>query len=646
MDLKEEHWERLFPFRLVTDYDGVIVSVGHLLARIKQLPLGDKVTDHFTLTKPRLTEWEPARFGDRLVILDDVDGQFTLKGEIIADEASGHCLYVGSPWIESPGKLKSLGIKTFEFPTHQNINEYFFLINARELAAAEAKENAESINEKNRILKYREALFGNLVANIPSGGALLVTADQQVLISGGTDLPYFAPDSEAADSVSFDKLFGDRAEEIWAEVQGISGSTGRFEFIVNDSVYQCSVSHMAETDCYEDRWLLIFQNITEDLNNRAQAEKLQRLDSVGHLAGGIAHDFNNYLTGILGNISLALEMPSAAAEALEDAREACFASRQLTRQLLTFSKGGDPVKQAGDLRPVIENSIKFSLSGSKVNWIVECSRDVLPCVFDAGQISQVINNLCLNAAYAMADQGQIVAIVSDDLVTDVGGALKPGPYIKIALTDTGGGIPEDILKQIWDPYFTTKKQGSGLGLATCHSITRNHGGTITVDSQLGKGTTFTLWLPAATTADMPAREVMPSYRGAVGKYKILLMDDQAAIRIVTSRILQKMGHQVVCTEEGLSTVDHYRDALGTDEPYDFVILDMTIPGGVGGTETLARLKEIHPDVYAVVCSGYTDENNLEQYKDNGFSASLPKPFVAKEVEKMLQDFADDTCLVS
>ncbi|MEO0415902.1 MAG: ATP-binding protein, partial [Verrucomicrobiota bacterium] len=535
--------------------------------------------------------------------------------------------------------------KFTDFPFHQDLVQYFLMVNAHEQTAAEAKQYASTLEEKNRSLNYRDRLFNSLMENLPSGGAILLRQDGRVLIANGKDLPCKKYDKFSEKGVPLEELFGPRASEIQSYMEGEIGLDGRFDYETERSVYRCAMSYLPHPESHRSRWLVIFQNVTEDLRLQAQAERLQRLDSVGHLAGGIAHDFNNYLASILGNISVAKDNPELRAEELEDAEAACFASRQLTRQLLTFSKGGDPVRTVGKIEPVVEDAVKFSLSGSDITWEIESDPDLWQSNFDSGQISQILNNLCVNASQAMAGHGHL-SIALHNVEVEETTILEDGHYVRIDVKDNGPGILPDVLAKIWDPYFTTKKEGSGLGLATCHSIAENHGGTITVESELSKGATFSLWLPAEECEVRQRRRSRSIDRNSLPSYRILILDDQAPIRIVASRILEKLNQQVVAVDDGVDAVGQYQNALAEGQPFDIVALDMTIPGGMGGMETLARIKQIDPDVYAVVCYGYTNENNLDQYQEAGFSSSLAKPFTAKEVEGMVKDYYDSTCLVS
>ena len=383
-------------------------------------------------------------------------------------------------------------------------------------------------------------------------------------------------------------------------------------------------------------------NITERHLLEEERLKTQKLESIGTLAGGIAHDFNNLLQGIFGYISMAkltLGQREKSLAMLVQAEKALHQSVNLTSQLLTFSKGGKPVKKVIDLRPVIENAIKFALSGSRTGYRLAAD-DSLWCVeADEGQIGQVIQNIVLNADQSMPEGGtvEIAArnIPEGDAAAPQG--LGRGNYVELSISDGGIGIPADYLTKIFDPYFTTKEKGSGLGLATSYSIVKNHDGMIDVSSVLGKGSTFTIYLPAT-------REVLESAAASVSarcttgkKCRVLVMDDEPVVRLVAGELLRELGHETEFAEHGDSAIEKYRRAKAAGKPFDVVILDLTIRGGKGGAETLRELLEIDPGVKAVVSSGYSDDEVLATYRQHGFRSFLKKPYNIQELDRMLDE---------
>ena len=641
MRFNDIHLNQLFPFHLVIDDSGCIASYGDRLARLlpEESLSGKNVLEVFTLIEPRRTAaWCEERLVGRAVVLQKNDHSLHLKGEVIFLPDQKVSLYAAAPWITASGDLKRLGLQFQDFPVHQGVTDFLFMLNAQENHAKDAQLFARRIREQYDTLAYRQQLLASLVTNIPEGGALVIRQDGRVLLAGGMDLPCRNLVQLDDEGVPLSDLFGSQATEIWSKIEGSEkGDSGRrFLFEDGKNVYRCTVTFLTDLDPSRSRWLVIFQNISEDLEHQQQEERLQRLDSVGILAGGIAHDFNNYLTSILGNITLARETPDVIEESLANAEEACKNAQQLTRQLLTFAKGGDPITQTADLVLAVEKAARFSLSGSKVNLEFVSRIPQALTQFDPGQISQVINNLCINAVQAMNGRGKIKIRISESRLARPLELLEPGAYLKIEVEDDGPGIPPDILPRIWDAYFTTKASGSGLGLASCHSIIKRHHGRITVTSSGEKRTRFTILLPfLPPEAPIAAPEVVED--APLTPFRILVMDDQAPIRMVSKRMFERLGQKVVTVENGPDAVAVYRDAMRNGEPFHLVILDMTIPGGISGQETLELLREVDPSVYAVICSGYSEHVPHISKEREGFDAVLPKPFTLTQVRQLLHE---------
>ncbi len=372
-------------------------------------------------------------------------------------------------------------------------------------------------------------------------------------------------------------------------------------------------------------------NITEKHLLEEERLKTQKLEAIGILAGGIAHDFNNLLQGVFGFISLA-KLTSDDREqsvcALSEAEKALHQSVRLTNQLLTFSKGGKPVKRPVDVRPVIESGAKFALSGSRSDYRIDIDPDLWMMEADEGQICQVIQNIVLNADQAMPEGGR-VEISARNLHAQGKGqipGLAKGTYVEITVKDSGIGIPEHYLGRIFDPYFTTKEKGSGLGLATSYSIIKSHNGAITVRSEAGRGTTFSIYLPADTAATKETHPQPTATEVAGPAGKVLVMDDEQVIRDVAGALISALGHTVEYAANGQEAVEKYEAAKRSGRKFDVVILDLTIRGGMGGAETLEKLLEIDPDVKAVVSSGYSDDAVTANYREQGFRAFLKKPY--------------------
>ena len=382
-------------------------------------------------------------------------------------------------------------------------------------------------------------------------------------------------------------------------------------------------------------------NITEKHLLDQERLKTQKLEAIGTLAGGIAHDFNNLLQGVFGYISLArlqCDNKEKGIAALMEAEKALHLSVKLTNQLLTFSKGGKPVKKTIDLRPTVANAVNFALSGSRSGCRI-MSDDLWLANADEGQIAQVIQNIVLNADQAMPEGGHITISMRNIEAPnkELPQGLSPGKYVEIAIADTGIGIAEHYATRIFDPYFTTKEKGSGLGLATSYSIVRNHNGLITMRSDLGKGTTFFVYLPVTgeECRESPAMPVPKAVSGRKGR--VLVMDDEQIIRDVAGELIRTLGHDVDFAIHGEEALAKYETAQRSGIPFDVVILDLTIRGGMGGAETMRNLTKLDPAVKAVVSSGYSDDSITANHLDRGFRAFLKKPYNVDELQGTLDE---------
>ena len=383
----------------------------------------------------------------------------------------------------------------------------------------------------------------------------------------------------------------------------------------------------------------IAHDITEKKRLEQELLKAQKLESLGVLAGGIAHDFNNFLSGIMGNISLGklgADQGEDITESLDEALRVASRASALTRQLLVFSKGGAPIKRTASISEVLRDSTIFALRGSKVKCEFSIEEDLWPVRVDLGQFSQVIHNLALNAVQAMPQGGTILLHARNvDLEDQSGLPLEGGRYTKISLQDEGLGIPRDHLAKIFDPYFTTKHKGSGLGLTMTYTTIHAHDGHIAVESEMGKGTTFRIYMPASheELVESEDREA----RLKKGSGKILVMDDDEAIREVTEKILMELGYEVGSASDGAETIALYRDAAQSGHPFDAVIMDLTIPGGMGGKEAIQQLLRIDPKVSAIVSSGYSNDPIMSEYEKYGFRGVATKPYRIEKLSWVLHD---------
>lgn len=384
--------------------------------------------------------------------------------------------------------------------------------------------------------------------------------------------------------------------------------------------------------------LSVLRDITERKRMEEEMLKAQKLESLGVLAGGIAHDFNNLLTGVLGNLSLmelSVKSGEDIGELLEETKKASRQTKNLTQQLLTFSKGGDPVRKRLSIAKLVASAVKFSLSGSNIRYELSIPDDLWAVEIDEGQINQVLNNLLINAEQAMPGGGKVEVFAENVTLQESGGLpLRAGNYVKISIKDYGTGIPKEILAKIFDPYFSTKSKGSGLGLAITYSIMKKHKGHITVESRSGAGTTFHLYLPASGKA-VSIQDSIAERKPRPGKGKILCMDDQFDIRNLVGRMLKLLGYSVEFASNGQEAIDLYKKAIGSKEAFDAVILDLTVPGGMGGKETVQKLRAIDPGVKAIVSSGYSNDTIMSDYERYGFSGVVAKPFETRELGEVL-----------
>jgi two-component system cell cycle sensor histidine kinase/response regulator CckA len=383
----------------------------------------------------------------------------------------------------------------------------------------------------------------------------------------------------------------------------------------------------------------LFRDVTE--RKRAEDDRLTKgkIESLGTLAGGIAHDLNNILTVISGNIGLAqLEAPSEEKNlfaCLAKASQAAQEAAHMSSQLLTFSKGGSPVKKVVRMSELLAKSAHFSLHGSNLRAEMDIPPDLWTTEVDPAQIEQVINALMINAREAMLSGGTVdISARNIELENKPGALLPGGRYVKVAIADHGGGVPSDIATKIFDPYFTTKSVSSGLGLSISFSVVKKHGGMLHLEQSSPSGAVFSFYLPAARAEPAVIKSIgdgMPS-----PLQRILVMDDEEGIRELTSQLLNTLGYEVTAVTDGVEAVNTYERAMRRGENFQAVILDATIRGGMGGLATIARLRNIDPSVVAIICSGYSDEAALAEFLQYGFRGALPKPFTRRDLADVLQ----------
>lgn len=395
-----------------------------------------------------------------------------------------------------------------------------------------------------------------------------------------------------------------------------------------DRLLADSIAPIIDVEGVHQGAVLVYREVTTQRRMERDIHNQQRIESLGHLAGGIAHDFNNMLGMILASTSLlrAAEHDDAkSVELLHGIEVTCERATGLTRQLLTFARGGAPVKKLCDPARLIRESAEFSLKGGGTICDFRIDASLWRAELDAGQITQMISNLVLNAREAMADQGSIAIEAKNVEVGPTDGLpISPGPYIEIHVQDRGPGIPQDEENLVFDPYFTTKSDHNGLGLASAYSVVKRHGGLLRLESVQGMGAAFAIFLPAVPGATI--EEVEPASEESSSDGRVLVMDDEEMLRSLMSDCLSSLRYRVETAACGEEAIEAYRLALKEGDPFDIVILDLTIRGGMGGAATLEQLKSISPDVVAIACSGYANDPIMCDHEGHGFAGAIEKPF--------------------
>jgi signal transduction histidine kinase/ActR/RegA family two-component response regulator len=419
----------------------------------------------------------------------------------------------------------------------------------------------------------------------------------------------------------------------------IRDSYGRsFEATISGFNYRYSgmIGKVVILRCIDDRKRL------EEENRKAKAEqemlRSQRLESLGLLAGGIAHDFNNSLSSMVSNIEIIkskIEGDGELSWRLSKVEKTAMNARKLSDQLLTFSRGGKPVKENGDIASIVKGATQFALAGSNVKPVFKFEPGPFRVFADLGQLEQVFNNLIFNAKQAMPHGGKLDVIVRTiDLGNQESIPLEDGSYVSIEFKDKGIGIPEENLEKIFDPFFTTKAEGRGLGLSTALSIIKNHEGHIQVKSQVGEGTSMTVYLP------LSENKSLDSSQNAIGKLgfgsgRILIMDDDEEIVEVLGALLDGMGYTVTATKNGEGAIAAYKKAIDEGSRFDIVIMDLTIKGGIGGKEAIKEIAAIDPKVKAIVSSGYSNDPIMASPQEYGFRAVLAKPYTLRDLKEAI-----------
>ena len=409
-------------------------------------------------------------------------------------------------------------------------------------------------------------------------------------------------------------------------------------------IFLCSLSLLKNKFNEVSDYIFIFRDITELKKSEekqkeleSQIQHIQRLDSISILASGIAHDFNNILTAIIANISLLkmnIQKGTSNYEILEDAERAARIAKNLTQQLLSFSKRSVSTKKEIDLTQLIKDTLSFTLRGSEIVYELDIDKDLWIIEGDENQINQVFHNLIINAKQAMEDKGKIIISAKNVSISN-SPILPDGKYVKISISDTGPGIKKEISDKIFDPYFTTKETGSGLGLSISYYIIKNHNGHIEVDTKPGTGTTFTIFLPAIEEKNKQYEKNHENISPQKIKGTVLVMDDDEFILKTYNRMLNFLGVNTILCKNGEEAIETYKNLLKENKNVDAFILDLTVPGGMGAKEAINKIKSLNPHAKIILSTGYSMDPITTNYKDYGFYAVITKPFEIKDISRIL-----------
>lgn len=501
------------------------------------------------------------------------------------------------------------------------------------------------IREKERLAMILDSVVDAVIATNAKGEIELINQEAAELIGLSVDDATGCPLGEVL------KLRHPKTGKLIADPIPIFLSAERAEIKPELGICLCrtddhEVLVTAEMRCMRDQCsghhgcVVVLRDITAQKKMEEASFQSEKLHSIKLLAGGIAHDFNNMLTAILGNISMVRMNMGAGtpnADKLLSAEKAALQATSLTQQLLTFTKEGTPLLEVQMIDQLIEDCVQFSLRGSNVKYEIDKEDPLWTVDVNAGQITQVINNLIINADQAMPDGGVIrLSLTCERIRAGQIPSLAAGDYLCIRIQDQGVGITPENLKRIFDPYFTTKQNGNGLGLASSYSIIKNHDGIIVVDSIVAQGSTFKIYLPRAAKALPPtAADTEDDNTIHQGNGRILVMDDMEAMMLVAGEILQVLGYEVEFSSNGDEAIEMYKQARESGNPFDAVVFDLTVPGGMGGEEACRILSQYDPNLIAIASSGYSTSNVMSDFEPAGFKAVVPKPYRIKDMSAVL-----------
>ena len=561
-------------------------------------------------------------------------------------------IHSGSPklFIEEPhtnAEGETLTVLTSKVPLRDLTGEVSGVLGTY-MDITKLRQTEKALVEKEKKLQESEAKYRKLIDTAPE--AIYIIQEEKVVFVNNHAVEMLGYSREEMLGMYMQKL---NYVDDWQEARKrylLRAEGGKLRKSVSRHVTKDGklvwVECLGEQIEWEGKSAVLY--FTSDITDRKNAEKErseyekylqhgQRLESLGVLAGGIAHDFNNILMGIYGFIEMALSdaRDKNVTEYLVQAMKSMERARGLTQQLLTFSKGGEPVRRVEKIAPLVMDTCRFSLHGSKLKGHFDVDENLWDCNIDKNQVGQVIQNLMINAMQAMPMGGMIRVVAKNaTLLTGEHPTLPEGDYVRVSIEDQGIGISEEMLPRIFDPFFTTKSEGHGLGLAISHSIIARHGGAIEVVSELGKGTSFTVHLPACKECSNRGDE--DAVVRHVGKGAILVMDDEESVRALLSGMLRSFGYSVVTKPDGKSTLDYFKKAQADGEDLSAVMLDLTIPGGIGGKEVAEEIRKLNQEIPIFVSSGYAVDPIMSKPGIYGITASLSKPFTKRELMEMLE----------
>lgn len=643
-----EHLLKMILVIAEEEFPGTIASIllvdkeGKRLCNVVESKLPDffiKAIDR-TPVKDAMGSCGTAAFRGETIVVEDVQSHPYWKGVRKLTEKAGLSACWSQPIIATSGKVVgtfALYYRKPKKPSRQELN----LMETMAQVAAIAIENQRSKSEGMML----QELLENIIDSMPS---VLIGVDSK------THITQWNLQAEKQTGISRASAIGQPLEAVYLPMasdldelheaiqsQKLTANLKKTRHSAGQKVFENITIYPLQASGMEGAVIRI-DDITEIVRLEETMIQNDKMSSIGVLAGGIAHDFNNLLVGILGNLNLScilLKEDHKAYSLIKKAEKASLRAQDLTSQLLTFSKGGDPVRKSVALESVLTESSMFVLTGSNITCKFNVPPDLWKVNIDSSQISQVVQNLIINAMQAMADNGIDGGIIEvtctninrkEDHFPQI---LKENKYVQVTVHDNGHGVPEEQLGKIFDPYFSTKIEGSGLGLAVCHSIIAKHEGWITVKSKEGKGTTFSFYLPAAE--DNSTEEIVEHSSPTKGSGKILIMDDETIVCEVASDMLTHLGYDVVTASNGEDAVQMYTDLLRTTSPIDLIIMDLTIPGGMGGQEAVQKILAVHSEAKVIVSSGYSNDPVIANHREYGFSAALKKPFEISEISKIV-----------